>query len=92
MECSPHYVRCIKSNDNKQALTIAKNRVEHQVKYLGLSENIKVRRAGFAYRAEYARYRYQYIRLCVQVETVFSRLREPFLSVFVFFFLILIFL
>jgi hypothetical protein len=32
-----------------------KRRVEHQVKYLGLSENVKVRRAGFAYRTEYSR-------------------------------------
>ena len=55
MDCSPHYVRCIKSNDAKQALSTDTKRVQHQVKYLGLSENIKVRRAGYAYRAEYAR-------------------------------------
>ena len=29
-----------------------------KAKYLGLSENIKVRRAGFAYRAEYHRFSY----------------------------------
>jgi myosin-1 len=56
MSCSPHYVRCIKSNDHKQALTIDATRVQHQAKYLGLSENIKVRRAGFAYRAEFHRF------------------------------------
>ena len=56
MGCSPHYVRCIKSNDSKQALTIDFKRVQHQVKYLGLAENIKVRRAGYAYRAEYHRF------------------------------------
>lgn len=56
MDCSPHYVRCIKSNDRKQALTIDDNRVKHQVKYLGLSENIKVRRAGYAYRADFHRF------------------------------------
>ena len=56
MDCSPHYVRCIKSNDDKRALHIDTNRVRHQSKYLGLSENIKVRRAGFAYRAEYHRF------------------------------------
>ena len=55
MTGSPHYIRCIKSNDNKQPLTIDTKRVQHQVKYLGLAENIKVRRAGYAYRAEYAR-------------------------------------
>ena len=56
MDCAPHYVRCIKSNDKKQALKIDTQRVKHQVKYLGLVENIKVRRAGFAYRAEYHRF------------------------------------
>lgn len=56
MQCSPHYVRCIKSNDIKKALHINPDRVKHQTKYLGLVENIKVRRAGFAYRAEYHRF------------------------------------
>jgi myosin-1 len=56
MQCTPHYVRCIKSNDQKAPLTIEQARVVHQIKYLGLSENIKVRRAGFAYRAEYHRF------------------------------------
>jgi myosin-1 len=56
MQCSPHYVRCVKSNDQKRPLTINGDRVKHQVKYLGLAENIKVRRAGFAYRAEYHRF------------------------------------
>jgi len=56
MECQPHYVRCIKSNDQKKPLMIESKRVQHQVQYLGLLENIKVRRAGFAYRAEYHRF------------------------------------
>lgn len=56
MDCTPHYVRCIKSNDSLQPLHSDTARVTHQVKYLGLSENVKVRRAGFAYRAEYHRF------------------------------------
>ncbi len=48
--------RSIKSNDAKAPLTVDQDRAVHQVKYLGLSENIKVRRAGFAYRAEYHRF------------------------------------
>jgi myosin I len=32
------------------------SRVQHQVKYLGLAENIKVRRAGFAYRNDFHRF------------------------------------
>lgn len=46
----------VKSNDQKQALSMDNSRVQHQVKYLGLAENIKVRRAGFAYRSEFHRF------------------------------------
>jgi myosin-1 len=48
--CTPHYVRTIKSNDEKRANFIDDARVTHQVKYLGLLENIRVRRAGYSYR------------------------------------------
>lgn len=56
MHCQPHYVRCIKSNDQRRALYPDPSRMLHQVKYLGLAENIKVRRAGFAFRCEYKRF------------------------------------
>eukprot|EP00501_MAST-03F_sp_TOSAG23-6_P001367 GSMAST32.ASY1.ANO1.1421.1 assembled CDS len=47
MAASPHYIRSDFINPN---------RISHQCKYLGLLENIKVRRAGFAYRAEFHRF------------------------------------
>ena len=49
----PSYVRCIKPNDYKQAAIFKEEIVRHQVKYLGLMENLRVRRAGFAYRRQY---------------------------------------
>ena len=49
-------VRCIKSNDEKRKDYIDQSRVKFQCKYLGLLENIKVRRAGFAYRSEFHRF------------------------------------
>ncbi|KAH8095201.1 hypothetical protein JL720_2480 [Aureococcus anophagefferens] len=55
MQCEPHYVRCVKSNDDKRALA-CDERVSHQCKYLGLPENVRVRRAGFCYRTEYHRF------------------------------------
>ncbi|EGC34012.1 myosin IE [Dictyostelium purpureum] len=60
LACSPHYVRCIKSNDNKQAGIIDEERVRHQVRYLGLLENVRVRRAGFANRQTYERFATRY--------------------------------
>lgn len=35
-------------------------RVRHQVEYLGLKENIRVRRAGFAYRREFSKFLRRY--------------------------------
>ena len=49
----PFYVRCIKPNELKSPNSINDQRVIHQISYLGLIENIRVRRAGFAFRQEY---------------------------------------
>ena len=61
--CTPHYIRCIKPNETKKALDWDHPRVKHQVQYLGLLENVRVRRAGFAYRAEFARFLRRYKKL-----------------------------
>ncbi|GMK57879.1 hypothetical protein CspeluHIS016_0407130 [Cutaneotrichosporon spelunceum] len=53
MQCQPHYIRTIKPNQNRSATEYDDKAVLHQVKYLGLQENIRVRRAGFAYRADF---------------------------------------
>lgn len=52
----PHYVRCIKPNETKSPVAFDDERVKHQVLYLGLLENVRVRRAGFAYRMPYPRF------------------------------------
>nr|XP_032655503.1 unconventional myosin-Ig [Chelonoidis abingdonii] len=52
----PYYVRCIKPNDQKSPLLFDAERCRHQVEYLGLLENVRVRRAGFAYRQPYDRF------------------------------------
>ncbi len=49
----PHYVRCIKPNDKKAALFVDDERMAHQVRYLGLVENVTVKKGGFAYREDY---------------------------------------
>jgi myosin I len=46
----PSYIRTIKPNQNRSSTEYDDKAVLHQVKYLGLQENIRVRRAGFAYR------------------------------------------
>ncbi|KAA8581209.1 hypothetical protein FQN60_002790, partial [Etheostoma spectabile] len=39
----PYYVRCIKPNDVKSPLLFEQERCRHQVEYLGLLENVRVR-------------------------------------------------
>lgn len=56
----PFYVRCIKPNDNKVASIFDNVRVEHQVRYLGLLENVRVRRAGFVHRQRYDKFLLRY--------------------------------
>ncbi|KAK6309050.1 hypothetical protein J4Q44_G00205130 [Coregonus suidteri] len=45
MKCTPHYIRCIKPNETKRPKDW-EERPKHQVEYLGLRENIRVRRAA----------------------------------------------
>lgn len=61
--CNPHYVRCIKPNANKRANDFDQPLVLHQVRYLGLLENVRIRRAGFAFRQVYSKFFYRY-RVC----------------------------
>ncbi|XP_063173201.1 unconventional myosin-Ie-like [Candoia aspera] len=60
MKCSPHYIRCIKPNETKKPRDWEESRVKHQVEYLGLQENIRVRRAGYAYRRVFQKFLHRY--------------------------------
>lgn len=50
---NPNYIRCIKPNDRQQQGRFASELVMVQVRYLGLLENVRVRRAGYAFRQAY---------------------------------------
>uniref|UniRef100_A0A4W3JHP6 Myosin IG n=1 Tax=Callorhinchus milii TaxID=7868 RepID=A0A4W3JHP6_CALMI len=56
----PYYIRCIKPNEQKSPVHFDYERCKHQVEYLGLLENVRVRRAGFAYRQPYQRFLQRY--------------------------------
>ncbi|XP_043935265.1 unconventional myosin-Ie-like [Protopterus annectens] len=60
MKCTPHYIRCIKPNETKKPRDWEESRVKHQVEYLGLRENIRVRRAGYAYRRIFKKFLQRY--------------------------------
>ena len=56
MKCSPSYIRTIKPNENKSPTEYNSPNVMHQIKYLGLQENVRIRRAGFASRQTFEKF------------------------------------
>ncbi|KAF4014255.1 hypothetical protein G4228_005377 [Cervus hanglu yarkandensis] len=86
---NPNYIRCIKPNDKKAAHIFSEGLVCHQVRYLGLLENVRVRRAGYAFRQAYEPCLERYKMLCKQtwphwkgparagVEVLFNELEIP---------------
>ncbi|KAL2155005.1 hypothetical protein VTH82DRAFT_3681 [Thermothelomyces myriococcoides] len=56
MKCQPSYIRTIKPNENKSPNEYNVGNVLHQIKYLGLQENVRIRRAGFAYRQSFEKF------------------------------------
>ncbi|NXX65072.1 MYO1B protein, partial [Spizella passerina] len=86
---NPNYIRCIKPNDKKAAHIFNDALVCHQIRYLGLLENVRVRRAGYAFRQPYEPCLERYKMLCKQtwphwrgparagVEVLFNELRIP---------------
>ncbi|XP_061647905.1 unconventional myosin-Ib isoform X2 [Phyllopteryx taeniolatus] len=61
---NPNYIRCIKPNDKKAPHIFTESLVCHQVHYLGLMENVRVRRAGYAFRQAYEPCLERYKMLC----------------------------
>ncbi|XP_045150869.1 unconventional myosin-Ib isoform X2 [Echinops telfairi] len=86
---NPNYIRCIKPNDKKAAYIFTEALVCHQIRYLGLLENVRVRRAGYAFRQAYEPCLERYKMLCKQtwphwkgparsgVEVLFNELEIP---------------
>nr|XP_060618893.1 unconventional myosin-Ia-like isoform X1 [Anolis sagrei ordinatus]XP_060618894.1 unconventional myosin-Ia-like isoform X1 [Anolis sagrei ordinatus] len=61
---NPNYIRCIRPNDIQKPAVFTDALVRAQVRYLGLLENVRVRRAGYAYRQAYEPCLERYKMLC----------------------------
>ncbi|XP_067170062.1 unconventional myosin-Ia isoform X2 [Apteryx mantelli] len=61
---NPNYIRCIKPNETKTAMLFTPELVLAQIRYLGLLENVRVRRAGYAFRQLYGPFLERYKMLC----------------------------
>ncbi|XP_049550211.1 unconventional myosin-Ia isoform X2 [Orcinus orca] len=56
----PNYIRCIKPNEHQKRGEFSSELVAVQSRYLGLLENVRVRRAGYAYRQAYGSFLERY--------------------------------
>ena len=63
---NPNYIRCIKPNESKSPAKFDTELVRHQVRYLGLLENVRVRRAGYAFRQSYNEFKQRYKMLSAE--------------------------
>lgn len=52
----PHFVRCIKPNNDRQAQNFDREKVLMQLRYTGVLETAKIRRQGYSHRILFANF------------------------------------
>uniref|UniRef100_A0A8C5RAM1 non-specific serine/threonine protein kinase n=1 Tax=Leptobrachium leishanense TaxID=445787 RepID=A0A8C5RAM1_9ANUR len=59
----PHFVRCIKPNDDREAMRFTRDRVLMQLRYTGILETVNIRRQGYSHRILFEEFlkRYYYL-------------------------------
>uniref|UniRef100_A0A8C9NTJ8 non-specific serine/threonine protein kinase n=1 Tax=Serinus canaria TaxID=9135 RepID=A0A8C9NTJ8_SERCA len=59
----PHFIRCIKPNDDREALMFSHERVLLQLRYTGILETVKIRQKGYSHRILFEEFvkRYYYL-------------------------------
>ena len=65
---NPHFVRCIKSNNHKAPCLFDEELVLRQLRYTGMVQTVRIRKAGYSVRItfEVCTYMYMYVHLyCV---------------------------
>lgn len=72
---APHFVRCIKPNDSKLAMTLSREKIAEQLAYTGIMETIKIRQMGFSHRIPFAEFlrRYSFIVFSFEEKVVVDR-------------------
>ncbi|KAM9672387.1 LOW QUALITY PROTEIN: myosin-IIIa [Trichechus inunguis] len=60
----PHFVRCIKPNNDRQARKYDKEKVLLQLRYTGILETARIRRLGYSHRILFANFIKRYYILC----------------------------
>ncbi|XP_071534803.1 myosin-IIIb-like isoform X6 [Panulirus ornatus] len=57
---TPHFVRCIKPNDDKAPNNFDNKKVQRQLRYAGVMETVRIRQHGFSHRIPFAEFLRRY--------------------------------
>ncbi|KAK1789349.1 hypothetical protein P4O66_014878 [Electrophorus voltai] len=71
----PHFVRCVKPNDEREALCFSQERVLEQLRYTGVLQTVAIRRQGYSHRITFDEFvsRYYYLAFCAHLVPESSR-------------------
>ncbi|XP_028821125.1 myosin-IIIb-like [Denticeps clupeoides] len=72
----PHFVRCIKPNDDRQALRFSQERVMVQLRYTGILETVNIRRQGYSHRIPFEEFVNRYYYLTFRAHQMPEPIRE----------------
>ena len=63
----PHFIRCIKPNDDRKALQFSQDRVLAQLRSTGILETVSIRRQGYSHRIFFEEFVKRSVSLAVHV-------------------------
>uniref|UniRef100_A0A3Q2EJL6 non-specific serine/threonine protein kinase n=1 Tax=Cyprinodon variegatus TaxID=28743 RepID=A0A3Q2EJL6_CYPVA len=77
----PHFVRCIRPNDDRQALRFCKERVMVQLRYTGILETANIRRQGYSHRIQFEDFVNRYYYLAFRAHQLPETSRENVIAI-----------